>query len=160
MPRCCPPGGYCATHHSLAERAGVTVTPVLGHPSCRVWLPVETAQDETPITVIPSDIPATLPKNTTEATLRSWIRKVAKPYGWQHFHVYNSERSEAGFPDDVLTDGTSLLMYELKMNGRKPSEAQQKWLSLLAHTGKVECGVWTPSMWSEIYERLTRKERL
>lgn len=104
------------------------------------------------------DIPETLPANTTEAELLAVLRKLAKAESWELYHTYNSEKSEPGWPDTVITDGVSLLIYELKDNRRKPTPEQETWLSLLAHTGKVECGIWRPKDWSYIYARLTRKE--
>ena len=105
----------------------------------------------------PGAIPTTLPASTTEEELRAWIRKVALPRGWLHFHVRDSRQSAGeGFPDDFLTNGTDILMWELKMHGKKPTQAQQQWLSHLTHTGKVECGVKYPQDWPEIVARLTQ----
>lgn len=101
--------------------------------------------------------PPPLPQETPEGVLLAEIRKLAHPLGWQSYHTHDSRRSESGFPDLILTDGTSLLMYELKTNTGKPTEAQQMWLNLLEHTGKVECGIWRPRQWADISERLTRR---
>lgn len=137
----------------------------------RTLAPGSMALEETPLAVrklapaqegVPAlslhDIPETLPASTTEEALRTWIRKVALPHGWLHFHVHDSRRSAGeGFPDDLFCNGTDILVWELKMHGKKPSANQEKWLSLLAHTGKVECGVKYPHDWGNIVERLTRK---
>jgi hypothetical protein len=103
--------------------------------------------------------PPPLPTATPEGELLHAIRRMAHPLGWSSYHTHDSRKSESGFPDLVLTDGTSLLMYELKTNTGKPTEEQATWLHLLAHTGKVECGIWRPSQWAEISERLTRKKQ-
>jgi hypothetical protein len=92
-----------------------------------------------------------------EGTLLAKIRALATPYGWLIYHTYDSRKSEPGFPDTVMTDGTSLLIYELKDNHRKPTHEQETWLNLLAHTGKVECGIWRPRDLPAITERLTRR---
>jgi hypothetical protein len=107
--------------------------------------------------VVGEPLPA-LPSDTPEGVLLAEIRKLATPHGWLVYHTYDSRKSEPGFPDTCLTNGTSLLMYELKDNRRKPTKDQEGWLSLLAHTGKVECGIWRPRDWPIIAARLTRKE--
>jgi hypothetical protein len=101
--------------------------------------------------------PASGAEAMPEGTLLATIRALATPYGWLIYHTYDSRKSEPGFPDTVLTDGESLLMYELKDNHRKPTHEQETWLSLLAHTGKVECGIWRPRDLPAITERLTRR---
>ena len=101
----------------------------------------------------------TLPDDTPEGALLSEIRKVAKPWGWETYHTHDSRKSESGFPDLILCNGVSLLIYELKSNTGQLTKEQAMWLSLLAHTEKVECGVRRPRDWSEIYQRLTRRSR-
>ena len=91
-----------------------------------------------------------------EAALLATIRQLAKQYGWQCYHTHDSRRSESGYPDITLTDGTSVLVYELKTNTGKLTQEQLHWLSLLAHTGKVECGIWRPRDLPAIRARLSR----
>jgi len=91
-----------------------------------------------------------------EGTLLQQVRGLAKAHGWETYHTHDSRRSECGFPDLALTDGTSLLLYELKTHTGKLTPAQARWLSLLAHTGKVECGVWRPRDLATIAQRLAR----
>lgn len=98
----------------------------------------------------------TLPGETPEGQLLAAIRRVASTAGWEVYHTYSSKRSEPGFPDVVLTDGESLLMMELKDNRGKPTLDQARWLQLLAHTGKVETGIWRPRDFPAIVARLTR----
>jgi hypothetical protein len=98
-----------------------------------------------------------LPGTTTEEELLALVRDLAKTTGWLCYHTHDSRRSEEGYPDVTLTDGDAVLIYELKNNTRKPTEAQERWLQLLAHTGKVETGIWRPRDWTQIVERLTRK---
>ena len=107
--------------------------------------------------VVGADAPVPLPGDTPEGTLLAKIRTVAKAYGWHTYHVFDARRSEAGYPDLTLCDGKSLLMYELKSNTGQLTEEQALWLSLLTHTEKVECGVWRPRDFGQIYERLTRR---
>jgi VRR-NUC domain len=100
----------------------------------------------------------TLPDDTPEGSLLARVRRLATDNGWASYHTHDSRRSEYGFPDLVCTDGTAVLMYELKTNSGKLTAEQQRWLSLLEHTGKIECGVWRPRDWPQITARLTRKE--
>ena len=101
----------------------------------------------------------TLPDNTPEEALLGKIRSVATSHGFLVYHTYRSTKSEPGFPDLILCNGVSLLMYELKTNTGQLTKEQALWLSLLAHTEKVESGIWRPRDWPAIYERLTRRTR-
>jgi hypothetical protein len=107
-----------------------------------------------PTTAGPADAPA---GDMPEAVLLSQIRAQAKQTGWKLYHTYRSTRSEEGFPDLVLTDGTSILIYELKTNTGKPTAAQAQWLALLAQTGQVETGLWRPRDLPQICRRLERR---
>jgi hypothetical protein len=91
-----------------------------------------------------------------EEVLLGKVRQLAKIHGWQVYHTRDSRKSERGFPDVVLTDGEAVLFIELKTNTGKVTAAQQTWLSLLQHTGKVEAQVWRPRDWPQIVTRLTR----
>lgn len=99
----------------------------------------------------------TLAPETPEGTLLAEIRKLAKANGWLTYHVFDARKSEEGFPDLTLTNGTDVLMYELKDNKRKATDEQQRWLNLLQHTGKVEAGIWRPRDFPEIAARLTKR---
>ena len=106
--------------------------------------------------VVGAPAPA-LPEDTPEDGFLARIRSLACPYGWETYHTYSSRRSEPGFPDLVLCNGTDLLLYELKTNTGKATMAQQRWLSLLMRTGCVETGIWRPRDWPDIAARLTRR---
>jgi hypothetical protein len=99
-----------------------------------------------------------MPLDTPEGTLLARIRTLAKQYGWLAYHTHDSRKSETGFPDLVLTNGTSVLIVELKTNTGKLTSEQQRWLDLLSHTGQVETATWRPRDWDQIAARLTRKE--
>jgi hypothetical protein len=99
----------------------------------------------------------TLAEETPEGQLLDRVRSFAKLQGWQSYHTHDSRRSEPGFPDLVLCDGRDLLIYELKTNSGKCTPEQARWLSLLEHTGKVECGIWRPRDFAAIAARLTRR---
>ena len=85
------------------------------------------------------------------------IRTLAKAHSWKCFHVYDSRRSEPGWPDMILCDGVSLLGVEVKTNTGKLTPEQQIRLSLLEHAG-VETHIWKPKDWPLIEARLTRRK--
>lgn len=99
----------------------------------------------------------TMAEDTPEGKLLDRVRSLAKLHGWESYHTHDSRRSEPGFPDLVLCNGRALLIYELKTNTGKLTAEQARWLSLLRHTGKVECGVWRPKDISAITDRLARR---
>ena len=109
--------------------------------------------------VVGADTVPRLPSDTPEGALLTRVRALAKVNGFETYHTYRSTKSEPGFPDLVLCNGVSLLIYELKSNDAKVTKEQAYWLSLLAHTAKVECGIWHPRDWPQIVERLTRRSR-
>ena len=96
--------------------------------------------------------------DTPERDLLADIRKLAKQHGWLMYHTHDSRKSEEGFPDFVLVR-EAVLMYEGKTNTGKLTPAQQTWLTMLARTGQVECGVWRPRDLPAICERLARPWR-
>jgi VRR-NUC domain len=111
-----------------------------------------------PLTPVHTTPQNTLPDDTPEGSLLARVRRLATDNGWLSYHTHDSRRSEYGFPDLVCTDGTAVLMYELKTNTGKLTPEQQRWLSLLEHSGKVEAGVWRPRDFAQITARLMRKD--
>jgi hypothetical protein len=101
------------------------------------------------------------PRGSTmpEGVLLAHVRRLAKQYGWLAYHVFDARRSEEGYPDLTMTDGASVLIYELKTQTGKLTVAQAQWLAVLAHTGQVECGVWRPADLPHIEARLAHKAR-
>lgn len=92
-----------------------------------------------------------------EGSLLARIRALASQHGYLTYHTHDSRKSELGFPDLVLCNGRRLLMYELKTRTGKLTMEQWRWLSLLEHTGIVECGVWRPQDLAQIPDVLKRK---
>jgi hypothetical protein len=88
----------------------------------------------------------------TEKQFLQAVRELATLLGWRYYHTWNSLHSPAGFPDLVLVRPPRVLFVELKVRGRKPTPAQQEWLSLLQQCPQVEVYLWTPE--SEIEEVL------
>ena len=92
----------------------------------------------------------------SEQRLLERVRALAKEYGWLCYHTYRSEKSEPGFPDMVCTDGTRILIAELKSGTGKLTQAQAQWIALLTHTGLVDVRTWRPGDWPEIYAYFTQ----
>jgi len=92
----------------------------------------------------------------TERELTTWVLDVARAAGWLPYHVPDSRRAPAGFPDLVLLRPPEVLFYELKRMGRqgKVSALQEQWINGLQHCG-LEAGVWRASDIPEIWLRLT-----
>ena len=99
---------------------------------------------------------AWLPETTPEGILLAQIRGVAKDHGFLTYHTHDSRKSEQGFPDLVLTNGRRVLIYELKTNTGKVTHDQALWLTMLAYTGQVECGIWRPRDFPAIVASLTQ----
>jgi hypothetical protein len=151
----CPADGafYCRACAALAARAGLALptqtSPRMGREAPRIAQEAFGGAGDTSAGGMADDAP--------EGVLLARVRQLAKMYAWELYHTYRSTRSEPGFPDTVLTDGTDVLMMELKTNTGKATAEQSRWLSLLAHTGKVECGIWRPRDALAIEARLSRR---
>jgi len=103
-----------------------------------------------------------------EREFTRWALKQARSRGWLACHpsTYDvlrmrdgvsraiPDRKAAGFPDLVLVhDEHGLVVAELKWFGRKPDEAQRRWLLALAGVG-VRVFVWWPDDADEIVDVL------
>lgn len=95
---------------------------------------------------------ATLPK-ITEKTFMAQVIRLARLFGWRHYHTHDSRRSAAGFPDLVLVRGPRLIFAELKTDTGKLSLDQQAWLLTLGGAGAT-ARVWRPRDWSAIEAEL------
>lgn len=69
------------------------------------------------------------------------LRDLAERLGWLTYHTHRSDRSEPGFPDEVMVRGSRLIFAELKRDNapaRAPkyeAEARPEWLRNRAITG-------------------------
>lgn len=71
-----------------------------------------------------------------ERSLQENIRDAASLMKWPcYYHAYDSRRSPEGFPDVVIVGYGKLIMWELKRQGKDPTDSQQEWLDELS---KVE----------------------
>jgi hypothetical protein len=94
------------------------------------------------------------PPRQTEAQFLAQVRKAAKLLGWATYHVHDSRRSEAGFPDLVLTRRPRVIFAELKSDRGKVTPQQRAWMDELRACGQ-EVYLWKPSYWPAI-EKLLR----
>lgn len=91
----------------------------------------------------------------TEAELARIVVDLAKTLGWARYHTYRSERSQPGFPDEVLVRDR-VIFAELKTVKGRLSPAQTLWLDRLRAAG-AEAYVWRPSDLVEIASVLRRR---
>jgi hypothetical protein len=98
------------------------------------------------------DAPSGRPES--EKAFLARVVKLAKEQGWLCFHVYDSRRCEAGFPD--LTFVRERVIYaELKREAGNMTREQKDWFHALKNAG-AEVYLWRPSDWSEIVSVLSR----
>ena len=82
------------------------------------------------------------------------LRRVAEGAGWLYYHTTNSRKSPEGFVDTVLVRGPQLLFAELKMPGKTPTAAQQRWLDALGSVRDVQTHLWYPADLAQALEVL------
>lgn len=90
-----------------------------------------------------------------ESQFQEQVVELATLYGWKHFHVYDSRRTDPGWPDLILVRVPELLAVELKTQRGRLSPAQEQWIHDLMDCG-IETYVWRPSHFDAIHERLKR----
>lgn len=93
------------------------------------------------------------PIDCLEKELQAEIVELATANGWKVFHVYDSRRSESGWPDLAFVRGNRFFLAELKREKKKPTKEQNEWIDALRFAG-VCVYVWRPSSWSDIVEIL------
>jgi len=109
--------------------------------------------------------PDTPPKRPeTEAGFQRAVIELATLLGWRVFHVYDSRRSEAGYPDLTLvrdghgergeTTPSRLIFAELKTDRGRVRPAQREWLAALAGVPGVLACVWRPRDFAAIQAAL------
>jgi hypothetical protein len=93
--------------------------------------------------------PPTVDDAAEEKAFQAQVIQFATEHGWAHFHVYNSRKSVAGWPDLVLVRGPVILFAELKSRGGRTTADQERWIELL-RGARQTVFVWRPSDWPEI----------
>ena len=142
----CPVDGayYCARCQALLARASIAGPAFAKAPTM--------AQDQrSPGRASPEDREA-------EERFLARVRSLAKANGWLCYHTHRSDRSEAGFPDLVCTNGARILIAELKSATGKLTKEQAWWIELLRHTGTVDVRVWKPKDWPAIQDYFTQAQ--
>lgn len=94
----------------------------------------------------------------TEKAWQEQVIEMATLTRWRHFHVHDSRRSDAGWPDLTLVRPPELLVAELKTDRGRLSPAQRDWLALLEACG-IETHVWRPRDFDEVWARLGTARR-
>jgi len=92
------------------------------------------------------DFWATVPEKTFQAQ----VMREAKEANWHAYHVYDSRKTEPGWPDFFAVRGCRVVVAELKRATGVVSEAQKEWLAAFVSSGKAEVYVWTPLLWDEV----------
>lgn len=89
----------------------------------------------------------------TESEWQAIVVEIAGYYRWQHFHVYDSRRSDPGWPDLVLARPPELMFVELKTDRGRLRPEQRVWCDTLTACGQ-EVHVWRPRDWDAMMDRL------
>jgi hypothetical protein len=91
-----------------------------------------------------------------DLTEKEWSGQVAdlvRMLGWRRYHTFRSDRSPAGFPDEVLVRDRVVFL-ELKTEKGKLSDAQRDWLTAIIVAGD-EAYVARPSQLEALVECLS-----
>lgn len=84
-----------------------------------------------------------------EKTFQAQVIQLAKLWRWECYHTFDSRRSEAGFPDLVMTRKGRMIVAELKVEDNDPTPKQLMWLAAFRAMG-VPTYAWWPKDWPEI----------
>lgn len=91
----------------------------------------------------------------TERQLQALVMDLIDALGLVGFHVFDSRRSNPGFPDVVAVGRHGVLYRELKTARGRLSPMQVYWLDTLLAAGQ-DAAVWRPEDWPD---RITRELR-
>ena len=95
----------------------------------------------------------TLDAASTEREFQATVIELATLLGWRSYHVPDSRRCEAGWPDLALWRPPRFLLAELKTERGRVRPIQQQTIEELKQCA-LEVYIWRPSNWSEIAELL------
>jgi len=70
-------------------------------------------------------------KAMSEKELQSTVMEIMRWQGWKTYHVYDSRRSEPGYPDVTAVKGSRLMFVEFKTEAGKIKASQIEWLDAL-----------------------------
>lgn len=99
----------------------------------------------------------------TEAQLQAAVLELCKLRGLLAYHVHDSRRSAAGFPDLVIAGPGGVIFRELKSEAGETSAEQDLWGWVLCRGG-ASWQIWRPADWysgaiSYVLEQLSRERR-
>lgn len=140
------PNVYCPRCQALLRRAGRFMAAGVNVPRMPQERPRQSRDSQEP--------------QASEDRFLSSVVRLATGHGWLCYHTHDSRRSAAGFPDLVCTDGTRLLVAELKNATGKLTKEQAVWLELLRHTEQCDVYLWRPKDWPAITTYFTGRSRL
>lgn len=111
-----------------------------------------------PDTVTATEYRALVRAGWSEEEFLRAVVALAGSLGWLTYHVRDSRRCAAGYPDlafvaDPARRTPGYLLAELKVKRNGPTAAQKKWLASLRAAG-VRAYLWYPRDWDEIVEAL------
>ena len=92
-----------------------------------------------------------------ERDFQASVIELAKLTGWRFYHVFDSRRSAAGYPDLTLVRGGRCIFAELKTDIGRVTRDQTAWLAALDAVPGIEAVVWRPRHWSTVEAILTNK---
>ena len=95
-----------------------------------------------------------LASSVSEKHFQTQVLQLANLTGWRCYHVFDSRRSQAGFPDLVMVRAPVIVFAELKTEAGKVRPEQTAWLDALGGCERVGARLWRPSDWPEIEEIL------
>jgi hypothetical protein len=93
----------------------------------------------------------------SEKQFQQQVMDLARYSGFLVYHVFDSRRSDPGFPDLVLCRPPLVLFAELKSERGKLRPEQREWLEALRGCESVGARLWRPSDWPEIEETLSKR---
>jgi len=93
-----------------------------------------------------------------ERDFQNAVLELAQLLHWRVYHVPDSRRCPAGFPDLVLCRPPVLLFVECKTDKGRIRPEQHEWLAALHECDGVRVRVWRPKDWDEIEETLGASE--
>ena len=92
--------------------------------------------------------------NITEKAFLAFVTDVANAGSWLTYHTYDSRRSQAGFPDLVMSKNGRVIFAELKTQKGRIRKEQQHWIDVLTQNPSIEVYLWRPSDSDQIIQTL------
>jgi ribosomal protein L37E len=94
----------------------------------------------------------------SEKSYQAQIVELAEKCGWWTYHVHDSRRSSAGFPDLMIVRGANLHFVEVKAEKGRVQPEQQWMIDALGKVERVRARIVRPSDWPAV-EAMLRAPR-